>query len=44
MTWRSPYGQTHNQMDHLLIDARHVSNVMDVKTFRGANIIQIITF
>ena len=37
-TWRSPDGQTHNQTDHLLIDARHVSNVMDVRTFRGANI------
>jgi len=38
MTWRSPDGQTFSQIDHLLIDARHVSNVMDVRTFRGANI------
>ena len=38
MTWRPPEGQTHNQIDHLLIHARHVSNVMDVRTFRGANI------
>ena len=38
MTWRSPDGQTFNQIDHLLIVARHVSNVMDVRTFRGANI------
>jgi hypothetical protein len=38
MTWRSPDEQTFNQIDHLLIDARHVSNVMDVRTFRGANI------
>ena len=38
MTWRSPNGQTFNQIDHLFIDARHVSNVMDVRTFRGANI------
>jgi hypothetical protein len=37
MTWRSPDGKTHNQIYHLLIDARHVSNVMDVRTFRGAN-------
>jgi hypothetical protein len=37
MTLRSPDGQTFNQTDHLLIDARHVSNVMDVRTFRGAN-------
>ena len=38
MTWRSHNGQTFSQTDHLLIDARHVSNVMDVRTFRGANI------
>jgi stalled ribosome alternative rescue factor ArfA len=38
MTWRSPDGQTHNQIDHLLIDARHVSNGMDVRTLRGADI------
>jgi hypothetical protein len=44
MTWKYPDGQTFNQIDHLLIIARHVSNVMDVRTFRGANIIQIIIF
>jgi hypothetical protein len=38
MTWRSPDGQTFIQIDHLLIDARHVSNLMDVRTFRGPNI------
>ena len=38
MTWRSPDGPTHNQIDHLIIDARHVSNLMDVRTFRVANI------
>jgi len=38
MTWRSPDGKTFNQIDLFLIDARHVSHVMDVKTFRGANI------
>jgi endonuclease/exonuclease/phosphatase family metal-dependent hydrolase len=38
MTWRSPDGQTFNQIDHLVIDARHVSNVMDVRTFGGATI------
>jgi hypothetical protein len=38
MTWRSPDGQTFNQINHLLIDASHLSNVMDVRTFRGANI------
>jgi len=38
MTWRYRDGQTFNQIDHLLIDARHVSNVMDVRTFREATI------
>jgi len=37
MTWRSP-GQTFNQIDHLVIDARHASNVMDVRTFREATV------
>jgi len=38
MTWRLPDGQIFNQIDHLLIVTKHVSNVMDVRTFRGANI------
>ena len=38
MTWRLPDVQTFNQVDHLLIDARHASNVMDVRTFRRVNI------
>jgi len=37
ITWRSRDGQTFNQRDHLLIDARHVSNVTDVRTLRGPN-------
>ena len=38
LTWRSADGQYFNQIYHFLIDARHVSNVMVVRTFRGANI------
>jgi len=38
VTWKYPDGQTFRQIDHLLIDARHVSNVMDIRTLRGANI------
>jgi hypothetical protein len=26
-----------NQIDHLLIDARHVSNLMDIRTYSGVN-------
>jgi hypothetical protein len=36
-TWTSPDGKTHNQIDHLLIDRRWHSSVLDVQTFRGAD-------
>jgi hypothetical protein len=38
MTWKYPNASTFNQIDHLIIDARHVSNLLDVRSFRGANI------
>ena len=38
ITWKSPDGETHNQMDHLLVDSRHLSDVIDVRTYRGANV------
>jgi hypothetical protein len=37
-TWKSPDGQIVNQIDHVLIDMRHKSNLMDMRSFRGANI------
>jgi hypothetical protein len=37
-TWRSPNGKTTNQIDHVLIDAGHKSNMMYVRSYRGANI------
>lgn len=36
-TWRSPDGRTHNQIDHVLISKRGASNVVNVRTYRGAN-------
>ncbi|XP_062715066.1 uncharacterized protein LOC134291306 [Aedes albopictus] len=36
-TWRLPQ-QTESQIDHVLIDGRHFSDIIDVRTYRGANI------
>jgi hypothetical protein len=29
-TWTSPDGKTHNQIDHVLVDRRRQSNILDV--------------
>jgi hypothetical protein len=36
-TWTSPDSVTHNQMDHVLIVKRRHSNILDVRSFRGAD-------
>jgi len=36
-TWNFPDGKTHNQIDHILIDRRWHSNILDVQSFRGAD-------
>jgi endonuclease/exonuclease/phosphatase family metal-dependent hydrolase len=36
-TWTSPDGKPHNQIDHILVDRRRHSNILDVPSFRAAD-------
>jgi hypothetical protein len=36
-TWTSRDGKTHNQIDHILVDRRRHSNLLDVRSFRAAD-------
>jgi hypothetical protein len=36
-TWTSPDGKTHNQNDHILVDRRRHSNVLDVRSYMAAD-------
>jgi endonuclease/exonuclease/phosphatase family metal-dependent hydrolase len=38
-TWRTPDGKIENQIDHILIEARHKTSMMYVRSYRGANIV-----
>ena len=37
-TWRHPRGDSKSQIGHFLIDGKHFSDIIDIKTFRGANV------
>jgi hypothetical protein len=36
-TWTSPDGKIHNQIDHIIVDRRRHSSVLDVRSFRAAD-------
>jgi hypothetical protein len=36
-TWTFPDGKTHSQIDHILIDRRWHSSILDVQQFRAAD-------
>jgi hypothetical protein len=36
-TWRSPDEATSNQIDHVMIDSKHATDILDVKSCRGAD-------
>lgn len=36
MTWKLPDDNTFNQIDHISIDSRHLSNLMDVRSYSGS--------
>jgi hypothetical protein len=35
--WTSPDGKTHNHINHVLVDRRRQSGILDVRSFRGAD-------
>jgi endonuclease/exonuclease/phosphatase family metal-dependent hydrolase len=38
VTWRSPDRDTMNQIDHILIQKKHFSNLKDIRSKRGVNV------
>ena len=38
LSWRSPDGNTANQIDHIIIDKKSQRSLLDVKVHRGADV------
>jgi phage pi2 protein 07 len=36
-TWTSPDGKPHSQIDHILVDRRKHSNILDIRSYRAAD-------
>jgi hypothetical protein len=36
-SWMSPGGKTYNQIDHIVVDRRRHSNVLDIRSYRAAD-------
>jgi exonuclease III len=36
-SWMSPDGKTHNQIEHILVDRRRHSNILDVRSYMAAD-------
>jgi hypothetical protein len=37
LTWTSPDGKTHNEINHTLLGSRRHSSILDVRSFRAAD-------
>jgi len=37
-TWAAPDRSFESQIDHMIIDARHMSDLLDVRSYRGGNV------
>jgi len=37
-TWKAPDRLFQSQIDHMVIDARHMSDLLDIRSYRGGNV------
>ena len=41
-TWTAPYRSFESQIDHMVIDARHMSDLLDIRSYRGGSEVWIL--